>query len=443
MGRLLLIVFLILAVVAIAAYPAVLWFQSAATTLQWTAAVTVLGTATPISVVAVNPHGIRTFQAILEQGGKTYQLLEQRQNPIRWSLWRPSVNPATFTFEAGTARAAGLKDGQARLRVVAVSNDLRARHDELAVNVEVNTRPPSLQVDAAHHTLTLGGSHAVTFTAAGYWTEAGVRVGPYTFRSFPLPGGSSPNRRICFFGFPWDTREGEVPFVYVRNPAGAEASERLQHTLKRREFRARQLQLDDRFLHKAVRELDPAGTGDLVHRFVRINNDMRKANNTTLAELRHRTAPQILWAGAFRQQGNTAVEAQFCDLRRYFYQGQSIDEQVHLGYDLASLAKSPVAAANRGTVVFAGRLGIYGQAVVLDHGLGVQSLYAHLSEIGVKEKQEVKQGETLGRSGDTGLAGGDHLHFGMQLDGVAVNPLEWLDPKWIENLRAVIEVRGL
>jgi murein DD-endopeptidase MepM/ murein hydrolase activator NlpD len=93
----------------------------------------------------------------------------------------------------------------------------------------------------------------------------------------------------------------------------------------------------------------------------------------------------------------------------------------------------PVRAANDGVVVFAGFLGIYGNAAVIDHGCGLQSLYGHMSSLAVKEGDQVKREQEIGRSGQTGLAAGDHLHFTMLLDGIPVNPTEWWDPHWIHD----------
>lgn len=419
-------------------YAGLLLARSTGTALTVPVPVKVVGVSTPVQVTAANPHGLREFRAILVQGGNRYTVEEQQQPARRWSLFRSEVAPATYSFDVGTGKVQGLQDGKAQLVLEAVSNDLRARQDQLTFDIEVNTRPPGIAVDKAFHTMTLGGSHAVSFTASGYWTEAGVRVGPYRFHSHPFPGAGDPNRRICFFGYPWDTKKGEEPVAYVRNPTGAEANEVIDHTLKHVEFRTRKMELDDRFLNRVVNALDPGGTGDIATRFVKINSEMRKANNAKLLELRNQTDGGVLWQGAFVQQVNSAVEAKFCDIRRYFYQGKQIDEQVHLGFDLASLSKAPVLAANAGKVIFAAPLGIYGNAVVVDHGLGVQSLYAHMSDFAVKVGDSVTQREVLGKSGSTGLAGGDHLHFSMQVDGVMVNPLEWLDPLWIQNIMAVL-----
>jgi murein DD-endopeptidase MepM/ murein hydrolase activator NlpD len=97
-----------------------------------------------------------------------------------------------------------------------------------------------------------------------------------------------------------------------------------------------------------------------------------------------------------------------------------------------------VNAANHGRVVYADDLGIYGSCVLVDHGLGLATLYGHLSQIDVSVGDEVRKGDTLGLSGATGLAGGDHLHFAVQVGGTYVDPLEWWDRSWV---RKHVEVR--
>jgi murein DD-endopeptidase MepM/ murein hydrolase activator NlpD len=138
---------------------------------------------------------------------------------------------------------------------------------------------------------------------------------------------------------------------------------------------------------------------------------------------------------------NTAVEAGFADQRTYVYQGEDVDRQVHLGFDLASTMAAPVLVANRGRVLHAGWLGIYGNCVIVDHGMGLQSLYAHLSSLEVAVGDIVERDQSLGRSGATGLAGGDHLHFTMLLGGNAVTPVDWWSTQWVQDrvLRKLID----
>jgi len=83
--------------------------------------------------------------------------------------------------------------------------------------------------------------------------------------------------------------------------------------------------------------------------------------------------------------------------------------------------------------VFEGYLGVYGNAIILDHGFGVFSLYGHLQGFLVKTGEYVKKGQVIGITDTTGLAGGDHLHFDVLIDGYYVNPIEWWDPHWIKT----------
>jgi murein DD-endopeptidase MepM/ murein hydrolase activator NlpD len=173
--------------------------------------------------------------------------------------------------------------------------------------------------------------------------------------------------------------------------------------------------------------------GDLLAGFLKENGDLRRINADQILVFGKNSAPEMFWKGPFVQLGNSKVEAAFADARTYIYNGKDVDQQTHLGFDLAVTANVPVLAANAGKVVNADWLGIYGNCVIIDHGLGVQSLYGHLSSIDVKVGDMVTRGQTLGRSGQTGLAGGDHLHFTMLVGGHPVNPVEWWDPHWIQD----------
>ncbi|HEX9815098.1 MAG TPA: M23 family metallopeptidase, partial [Myxococcota bacterium] len=190
--------------------------------------------------------------------------------------------------------------------------------------------------------------------------------------------------------------------------------------------------------------LEVSDPSNLLESYLTINRELRRQNNQTISDLARQTAPEILWQGPFEQLINTAVEAGFADQRTYVYNGRAVDEQVHLGFDLASTARAAVHASNRGRVLFAGWLGIYGNCVIVDHGMGLQSLYAHLSSIDVKAGDMVEKKQTLGRSGTTGLAGGDHLHFTMMLAGNPVTPIDWWSDKWVNDrvLRKLTEAGG-
>jgi len=148
--------------------------------------------------------------------------------------------------------------------------------------------------------------------------------------------------------------------------------------------------------------------------------------------LRLKTEEAMLWKGAFIRP-KTKNEAFFADRRTYTYNGKTVDEETHLGFDLADREHMPIVAPNSGKVIWAERLGIYGNCVVLDHGYGLQTIYGHMSQIDVKVGDSIAKGQKMGLSGQTGMAGGDHLHFSMQIDGAQVNPIEWWDEHWIHD----------
>lgn len=421
--------FAIVAVLVVGA-PLALVVLSSSTSLTLESPVKVVGNDTPIEVRAANPHGILRLTAEIEQDGKRYKVYEVKEAARRLSFLRKNEPPVAFRFSAGKKQAPQLKDGKARLIVEAQGNDLRAAAARLERDVEVNTQPARVAVDGFQHYINQGGAELVLFTAGGYWTEAGVRVGRYTFRSFPLPGRPE-NERFSLFAFPWDVPASTAPVVYARNPSGAEARARFWFKVFPKSFRTRDLPIDDAFMSKVVDQIDPGGAGDLLSRFLKINGEMRRDNNKTLADLRFKTEERFLWNGPFYRYGKT--ESQFADSRNYVYKGKVVDHQTHLGFDLSDVQHAPVVAANDGKIVFAGPLGIYGNCIVVDHGYGLQSIYGHMSQIDVKPGDAVKREQVMGRSGATGLAGGDHVHFSMQVDGVQVVPIEWWDEHWIHD----------
>jgi len=164
-----------------------------------------------------------------------------------------------------------------------------------------------------------------------------------------------------------------------------------------------------------------------------LNHDLRETNSNQLKNLGSTSKPEFMWEGAFVQLSNSQVEAFFADHRTYVYHGKVVDTQYHLGFDLAVTKHYPVEAANSGMVILAEYFGIYGNTIVIDHGYGLQSLYAHLSSFGAKKGDYVRKGQMIAKSGMTGLAAGDHLHFSMLLHGVQVNPVEWWDRDWVES----------
>ena len=400
--------------------------RSATPVVELASPVTVLGQATLITAHVRDPHGVRRLTAFVEQNGARY--------PV-WEAAQPSTEAdSTWNFTAGVKITPQLRDGKAKLILEATSNDLLRKTGRWEREMAVVTQPPSVTADSDQHYLYLGMADLATFTVSGNWTEAGVRVGDEKFRAWPMPGGKP--GLFSLYAFAWNMPSGTVPLVYASNGAGSDVTSPLVVEFPKKEqpkYNTHDLQVSDAFLQKVVGELDPNGSSDPVVRFVRINSEMRRANNQTLSDLRFKTADRFLWSRPFIRQPHSQAEATFADVRNYIYHGKKIDQQVHLGYDLAVTQHVGVEASNDGKVVYAAPLGIYGNCIVVDHGYGLQTIYGHLSHIAVHEGDMVKRGEVMGQSGMTGMAGGDHIHFAMQLDGVQIDPKEWWDSHWIHD----------
>ncbi|MBV8160936.1 MAG: M23 family metallopeptidase [Acidimicrobiia bacterium] len=109
------------------------------------------------------------------------------------------------------------------------------------------------------------------------------------------------------------------------------------------------------------------------------------------------------------------------------------DHRNHPGVDLHAAMGDPVAAAGDGTVVLAGMAPAgfagYGNLVMIDHGGGIATLYAHLSRVDVTMGEVVRQGQLLGAVGATGVATGPHLHFEVRVDNKPTDPVPWLPPR--------------
>jgi murein DD-endopeptidase MepM/ murein hydrolase activator NlpD len=407
-----------------------------------------VGRSGELTVVAAAP-GARfvSLSIALEQNGKTIPLFSL-DAPESAKVDQVDADRIRITRPIGKPQLPELQAGAARIVVSATRRsflDLRTLSSSAAKDFEVRLEPPRLALISTHHYLNHGGSEMVVYRVTPPDVWSGVRVGAAEFQGFPAAGagvaGADDSLRVAFFGLGHDDDLTTPVAVLARDEAGNEASIGFVDRVFPKPFRKSRIEVDDRFLQRVVPDiltqapelgLDPRGA-DLLPAFLKINGDLRRANAERIIAITKATDPARLWDGPFIQMGNSQVEANFADYRTYIYRGQEVDRQVHLGFDLASTAASRLVAANSGKVLHAGWLGIYGNCVIVDHGMGIASLYGHLSSIEVKAGDAVKRGQQIGRSGMTGLAGGDHLHFTMLVHGRAVNPVEWWDPHWITD----------
>lgn len=400
-----------------------------------------------LMLTIATPGGeLNTLEITLEQDDATFPVFSLPGGDAG-ELVALGDDRLSFTAPIGRQRFESLKEGPARVVVRAVRPVLFGyREAEASAEraFEVQLRPPLLGVQSQFHYVNHGGSEVVVYRVTPADAESGVRVGEHEYPGFPAEGAGvvtdDASLHVAFFSLQWDQNRNTPITVFARDALGNEGSATFDYRVFDKQFRESRINLSDGFLQSVVPSIlqntpdfrvdDPT---DLLASYLRINRDMRRENNAYIASLAEETSPGILWQGPFKQLINTAVESGFADQRDYIYAGEVVDEQTHLGFDLASVAAAPVLAANHGRIVHAGWLGIYGNCVIVDHGMGLQSLYAHLSSLDVGLDEVVETDQQLGRSGATGLAGGDHLHFTMLLNGRAVTPIDWWSAQWVED----------
>ncbi|WP_462267675.1 M23 family metallopeptidase [Desulfobacter sp.] len=342
------------------------------------------------------------------------------------------------------ARKYGMNDGQAVIRIVITDYAWRKWtkgnrfYEERPVIID--TVPPRLQVLTSQHNVSKGGVGLVIYKLDEENVQSGVRVGE---NFFPGYSGVFNDPMVITALFALDHTQGPDTRLVVeaRDPAGNETKRGFYHYIKDKNFRPDTLRISDGFLEFKMPDFDLGPkeaqflteSNPLLAKFLYINETLRRQNVKTVLKVPADTRAELMWDGRFSRLSGSANRARFADKRTYKYNGQVISHSTHLGIDLASTANAPVGAANHGRVIMAENVGIFGNTVIIDHGLGLASLYCHLSQTNVAKGDIVKQDDIIGRTGITGLAGGDHLHFSMMLHNVFVNPVEWWDAAWIKN----------
>lgn len=368
--------------------------------------------------------GLKSLQVTAVQNGRGLELLSRDY-------------PAGTGQVTETLAVKGMQEGPVELHIRAVDH-ARIRFGsgnavEQTASFAIDNQPPQIAVLSTHHNVNQGGAGVAVYTLNEEAAETGVKVGNRLFPAFRQPSGTY----VCFFALPWNLAASAfVPKVVATDRAGNQRSVGLYYHVNPKSFPSDKINVTPQFLENKIvpdfQQLFPE-TDNPLELFLKVNRDLRKENLAKVFEVGQQSAATPLWAGTFLRQPNAAVPGYFAQPRTYLHNGLIIDHQTHLGIDLASTARAPVPAANAGQVVFAADLGIYGNCVIIDHGLGLQTLYGHLSQIDVKAGDAVTKGQIIGRTGTSGLAGGDHLHYDVLVSGQQVNPIEWWDPNWIRN----------
>jgi murein DD-endopeptidase MepM/ murein hydrolase activator NlpD len=408
-----------------------------------TPGMTAIGKRTPVKIEISEPRrGVKHVKVEFFQGEKIVTLADKNYQCSSQFWWGSKTNKAIVSVEVGRQALSELAEGVATIRVTADRAGTWLRNPTPIVeekSLPVRLTPPSLHVNSTQTYVAQGGCEVVVYKVGEIAVRDGVRAGKWWFPGYPLPGGDKQDR-FAFFSVPYNMNQPDV-WLVAQDAVENEAQIRLigsNDKFYRKLFKADTIEITDAFIEKVVPEIMPQSPelkdrGNPLDNYLTINRELRQKDSEMLQSLAQKSQPAFLWNKPFLRLPNSKVMASFGQQRTYRYQGREIDHQDHLGFDLAVTKQYPVPASNDGVIAFARFFGIYGNAIVIDHGYGLQSIYGHLSSIEVTEGQKVARGDIIGKTGQTGLAAGDHLHFCTLLQGLPVDPMEWWDGHWIKD----------
>ncbi len=384
--------------------------------------------------------GISALTITLTQG-ETSAVLMERHFP-RTSWFKPAGPQVLNEKVLIDAQKAGIKQGQAELvisvRDFSLNGFFKGNETMQRIPVIMDTVPPRVSVLHGQRTIEPGGAGIAVYTVSEQPERQGVLIGTSFFPGYPT---GKKDTYVAYFALPWNAQAPSQTRAVAYDEAGNEGSAPFATVFKSVPEKHDTINLSDSFFQSKMPEFHqhyPEMKGDLLEQYLYVNNQIRTSNAQTIAKACAEPAPDQLWTDRFLRMPG-AGRAGFADQRTYMYNGQAVDHQTHLGVDIASVAKAEIRAANRGKVVYAGYLGIYGNMVIIDHGQGVASLYSHLSSIETTVGAMVEKNQPIAHSGATGMAGGDHLHFSMLIHGIFVSPIQWWDQHWINvNIKSAL-----
>ncbi len=393
--------------------------------------------------ITLQGENLKSIDISVFQSNKKIVLLKDIQ-AISEKIYKLQIKPKDLK----------LTDGSAITTVKAKASIIKKVKYE--INSIIDTVPPTLEILKAPSIIYQGSGGFALLMAKGA-DSVFLKLGDKKFMAFeassavdlqyepshepwiePQRAKARSQQRITkkyyvFFPAPFDIKDKSVFYAVAKDQAGNQNVKSLPTSLKTKKFKLSSINIEDSFINSVVSPLlNEINLSEPESAFKKINEELRKDSLERLINITKKTEPKIIWKERFLQLRNSKVMATYGDERTYLYNGKTISKSVHLGYDLASFANAPVEAANTGIARFTGNLGIYGNTIIIDHGLGLMSLYGHLSEIMVTEGQVLKKGEIIAKTGATGFAGGDHLHFGILIHGFEVSPLYWWDSQWIK-----------
>jgi len=318
------------------------------------------------------------------------------------------------------------------------------------LNLTIDTNSPITEVIHNNYAMKRGGSGiAIVKVEDENLDKAYIQIterdNPKNFKILKLTPFYKKGYFISLLAWPYEYKTFSADLV-AYDKAGNISKSHIPIRWLRAKYPRAKIKISDKFIKQvAIPLLQKVGMNiptDPIEIFKKVNENLRKRSEDKLYKITNVILDKKInsfYIRAFRPMKGYAKKADFGERRTYYYNGENISFAIHKGLDIASYRHAKIYASNKGKVIYEGFNGIYGNTLALYHKLGLVSTYSHCSGFNVGVSTEVSRGSLLARTGATGAVFGDHLHFGVYVQGIPVEPLEWMDSHWIrDNITKVI-----
>ena len=391
---------------------------------------------TPLNVQLSDNVGLKSFELTLSDG--TQSII------VGQGVFENTTKEETLLVNYPKSKTLNPKAKKLQLKVVvqdkSMWNFLQGNKSEKVIDINVDYKRPIVNILSNSYSITQGGSALVVFQAEDENLDTlYIEAGEEKFKAQPY---KKEGYYAALIAWPFNKKEFTAKVVAIDAAKNKRVAE-IPFYVKNHKYKVSWIKAKDKFIDGKITDLasgdpDYADIDDRLEKLRAINETMRLKNEDLIHDLGKGLSSDVLqqWKiKKFYPLKNGQRVASYGDERHYYYgeKDNIVSHSYHVGYDLASTKMATIKTSNKGTVVYANENGIYGNMPMIDHGLGLYSLYGHCSQLLVNEGDEVNAGDAIAKTGVSGLALGDHLHFGLLVQGIEVRPVEWFDKEWIRK----------
>lgn len=394
------------------------------------------GTKEPLKVILEDNQALGQYQAVFSDGSRN---IVATSGSFDMPMKKSEIN-IPFPRQIQESEEATQWTLTISVKDKSLWNYLEGNMQTKTLKIVADTKPPFVAVLAKSSTMARGGSALIVFKATdSSLDEAYILSGGIKFKATPY---KKKGYFASLIAWPFQKKSIQIRVVAV-DRAGNKTSKKVTFPKVHRKYKVSWIGVSNRFLDGKIVDVaakDPRASKvkGRLKKFRAVNETMRIDNEKRIQKYASVLSDEMFdsWKiKAFYPLKSAKLVADFGDERHYYYKDKTkeISRSYHVGYDFASTKRAPIVSSSAGKVVLASANGIYGKMPMIDHGFGLYTLYGHCSKMLVEVGEEVEAGQVIAKTGVTGLALGDHLHFGVLVQGVEVWPMDWMKQNWIKK----------